>query len=317
MGDATQPSTQPYTDPRREGLNNSGLNDQDVSDILCILHPSSPHAYAAVAATAKRNSQHILQKDELEYDSLGPASTQSSDIALRMSSTVKDPLLGFSFGRNSSKSDIILVQDDREKRVSNVHFRIYMKEDGILMLQDTSTNGTFVNDNIVKKDQKDGAPATQMLVNGSIIFVPIRVPHMGAKFIVRFPSRDGYQAEYMRNIHRYFDRIRQETGTVAGPTGKMNGHQLSLFSQEPCHTHGMHWNGGHLYNVTGQVGKGAFATVYKLATKNDGAVYACKEIDTRRLIKNNTTDQKVDNEMRIMSNLNHVSKLSFIFLDEN
>lgn len=63
--EATQESTQPCTDPRRIGRNNSGLLEEDVSDIICILHPTSLAAHDAVAATASLAPQHILQKDEL------------------------------------------------------------------------------------------------------------------------------------------------------------------------------------------------------------------------------------------------------------
>ena len=61
-----------------------------------------------------------------------------------------------------------------------------------------------------------------------------------------------------------------------------------------------------MYNVTGQIGKGAFATVYKVATKQHGTVYAAKELDKRRFMKNGILDQKVDNEMTIMRDLKHV-----------
>ena len=43
--------------------------------------------------------------------------------------------------------------------------------------------------------------------------------------------------------------------------------------------HGMGWDGGLKYNVIGSVGKGAFATVYKLATVAEGTVFAAKELE--------------------------------------
>ena len=68
-----------------------------------------------------------------------------------------------------------------------------------------------------------------------------------------------------------------------------------------------------MYNVTGQVGKGAFATVYKLATKQHGVVYAAKELDKRCFMRNGVLDQKVDNELKIMRGLSHVKTPSFLF----
>lgn len=67
------------------------------------------------------------------------------------------------------------------------------------------------------------------------------------------------------------------------------------------------WKGGSKYNRVGQIGKGAFATVYKMTAKLDGTPFAAKELEKRRFMKNGVLDQKVDMEMRIMSRINHVS----------
>ncbi|KMP01398.1 calcium/calmodulin-dependent protein kinase type IV [Coccidioides immitis RMSCC 2394] len=311
MDDATQPSTQPYTDPRRRGLNNSGLDQQDIADIICILHPGSIAAHTAVAATAKRSSQHILQQDDgLEYDTGDTFSVEPNrDIALRFSSEVKNLSSGFYFGRNTSRCDIVLSPDDSEKKISNTHFRIYLKPDGILMLEDISTNGTIVDDAQIRRDRKGGAPTTQMLVHGSIIQVIGNETSCGIKFIVRIPSRDEFQAQYNQNLVQYLNRIRQATKKPEGDQ-RRDVHDF-IIPQQICNSHGMRWNGGSKYNVTGQIGKGAFATVYKLATKNDGALFACKELDKRRLMKNNVLDQKVDSEMRIMRDLEHPNIVRF------
>ncbi|EEP76508.1 predicted protein [Uncinocarpus reesii 1704] len=313
MDDATQPATQPYTDPRRRGLNNSGLDQQEITDILCILHPNSIAAHTAVATTARRNPQHILRSDDddgLEYDSDDTSPIESSrDIALRFSSHVKDPSVGFSFGRSAPRCDIILTPNDNEKRISNSHFRIYLKPDGILMLEDISMNGTIVDNTIIRKDKRGGAPTTQMLIHGSIIQVVGSDVSASIKFIVRVPSRDEYQAQYNQNLLQYLDRVRQATKKPEGEPRR--DLQNFMIPQQISNFHGMRWNGGPKYNVAGQIGKGAFATVYKLATKNDGALFACKELDKRRLMKNNILDHKVDSEMRIMKGLEHPNIVQF------
>ena len=66
------------------------------------------------------------------------------------------------------------------------------------------------------------------------------------------------------------------------------------------------WRGGPRYNKVGTIGKGAFATVYKLTAKYDGVPYAAKELEKRRFMKNGVLDQKVDNEMKIMQRIKHV-----------
>ncbi|KAK2764548.1 hypothetical protein FQN54_009243 [Arachnomyces sp. PD_36] len=308
---ATQPSTQPYADPRRVGYNNSGLNEQDVADVICILHPSSVPAHNAVATTAQRSPQHILQDTDLEYDfsdrlSPGP----NRDVALRLSSPVKDPTMGFCFGRNPDRCDVMLTADDSEKKVSNVHFRIYLKEDGILMLHDLSTNGTVVDDTRLWKKGNPDSPSTQMLQTGSVIQVVGSDASTEIKFIVRIPPREGYDRQYMQNLVQYFYRVQKLTekanpkyGTL--PVRKNPQSQFIVPPAPSGNTHGMHWSGGSEYNVTGQIGKGAFATVYRLATKKDGIVYAAKELDKRKFMKNGILDLKVENEMKIMKCLRH------------
>lgn len=70
----------------------------------------------------------------------------------------------------------------------------------------------------------------------------------------------------------------------------------------------MHWNGGEKYNVAGYIGKGAFAMVYKLATIDSGKVFAVKELEKRKFMKNGILDHKVNNELKIIRKLRHVSQ---------
>jgi serine/threonine protein kinase len=66
------------------------------------------------------------------------------------------------------------------------------------------------------------------------------------------------------------------------------------------------WKGGSKYNKTNVIGKGAFATVYKVTTKFSGDPYAAKELEKRRFMKNGILNQKVDMEMTIMRKIRHV-----------
>ncbi|OQE26868.1 hypothetical protein PENSTE_c005G01772 [Penicillium steckii] len=303
--EATQESTQPCADPRRMGLNNSGLQEQDLADIICILHPNSPAAHNAVAATAACGNQHILQKDILDYET---SDTAALDVALRLSSDVHDLGSGFCFGRNRARCDILLAGDDEAKRVSNNHFRIHLTGDGIIMLQDTSTNGTIVDNCRLRKNQKENS---RMLTNGSVIQV-ITGNHSSdeVRFVVRIPAREGFNMQYNQNIVHYFERLQRVVAGAAHKKTPHSSHQPMLSSS--VNTYGMHWEGGAMYNVTGQIGKGAFATVYKLATKQHGAIFAAKELDKRRFMKNGILDQKVDNEMKIMRDLTHPNIVQYI-----
>ncbi|KAL3497129.1 kinase-like domain-containing protein [Aspergillus germanicus] len=297
--EATQESTQPCTDPRRGGLNNSGLEGQDLEDVICILHPSSPAALEAVAATAHVAPWHILQQDMVHGGSL--------DIALRLSSKVKDSNMGFCFGRTLGRSDILLAADSTSRRISNTHFRIYLTEQSILMLEDMSTNGTIVDDFRLRKREKDNS---RMLVHGSVIQVVNGENSKDeVKFVVRVPSRDGHSDTFNKNLEEYIDdHVQEKPPGAVRPARRLP----STHSLQSWNTFGMHWSGGPTYNVTGQIGKGAFAVVYKLATKQHGHVFACKELDKRRFMKNGVLDQKVDNEMRIMKDLKHPNIVQFI-----
>lgn len=67
------------------------------------------------------------------------------------------------------------------------------------------------------------------------------------------------------------------------------------------------WSGSEKYHRLGEIGKGAFATVYKVTDKYNGIPYAAKELDKRKFMKNGVLDQKVENEMIIMQRVQHVS----------
>ncbi|PYH47988.1 serine/threonine-protein kinase [Aspergillus saccharolyticus JOP 1030-1] len=306
--EATQESTQPCTDPRRAGYNNSGLFEDDMTDIICILHPNSPAAHEAVAATARQSPQHILQRHALDYEC---SDTAALDFALRLSSQVRDPCAGFYFGRNPSRSDLLLTAQGDMGKISNTHYRIFLTEDGIIMLEDISTNGTIVDNSRLRKTQKE---RSRMLVNGSVIQVMNGENASDeVRFIVRIPSRDGYMMQYTENIVRYFERISKLQPQQAGKMAR--NHRATpapALQMSGSNTYGMHWSGGSTYNVTGQIGKGAFATVYKLATKQHGTVYAAKELDKRRFMKNGILDKKVDNEMQIMRDLKHPNIVQYI-----
>ncbi|KZF23697.1 Pkinase-domain-containing protein [Xylona heveae TC161] len=346
--DATQPATQPILDPRRIGRNNSGLSEEDLSDVICILHPTTAAAIQAVALTAKHAPQHLLQQsgedegDDFELgedgvvrkkakdgQSLAPPKAVQKDIALRMSSSVRNPSMGFLFGRNPARCDIVLDASPT-KKVSNCHFRIYLNSAGILMLQDTSTNGTTVNDTLLMgkpETRRYNCPPTQMLENGSRVGILANSSDDEIRFIVRIPSREGHHLEeYGRKFHKYLANIVQleaaKRGTAPateqgrhpqpGDAAKQAMMPPSLGSMQGPVTHGCHWNGGDRYNIVQYLGKGAFAIVYKLATKLDGEIFAAKEIEKRRVMRNGNLDHKVTNEMTIMKSIRHPNIVQYI-----
>lgn len=102
----------------------------------------------------------------------------------------------------------------------------------------------------------------------------------------------------------------EPTQGVRAATRPIRGSPLKLLpetTQDNVERLPREWTGSNKYNRVGQIGKGAFATVYKVTSKFDGKPYAAKELDKRKFMKNGVLDQKVENEMNIMQKIEHVS----------
>ena len=243
----TQPATQQMLDPRRLGHNGSGLDDKDVADVLAILHPTSPGAYKIVEDAAERRPQHV--KFHNPYDSYDdefanieeqetiiidrpshrslPPSKKGNDLALRMSSRLMNPSLGFVFGRNAGSSDIIFGQDSG-KRISNQHFRIFINSNGILMLEDMSTNGTVVDD-VLLKNRDPKFSKTRTLSSGSIICVHSNQDAEMIKFMVQIPSRVTHLDRFQENMRAFLAKCAVDADTGKGQSSPIfNGKTTKL-----------------------------------------------------------------------------------------
>lgn len=227
---ATQPTTQPQLDGRCLGM--SRLSKQDEGDIVAILHPTSPAAHIAVNLTAQISPQHIHQNHDDSFvaeggdidseEALTPRNAQ--DIALRLSSRVNDIRLGFVFGRNVHKSDILLVREERKEdrgedhnntihAISNKHFRIFINRNGILMLEDTSTNGTLVDDVVLHghraQAQKEHSQPRITLHPGAMIQIRTPGSEDSIRFIVGIPTRYYGDSKYNENLYGYLACVGQ------------------------------------------------------------------------------------------------------------
>ncbi|GJC99632.1 meiosis-specific serine threonine-protein kinase mek1 [Colletotrichum higginsianum] len=311
-GDGSQPT---------QGKQNSGFSDEDISDIICILYPHSEFARREVHRIAREHSQHVVgreeadavepdyeQEDRADQFQLTPPNIEHA-IILRLSAKTKDPLHGFMFGRNVSRCDICFANDPM-KRLSNIHFRIYVNEYGVVMLEDQSTNGTFVEGTLLRakpKNANDKCDTKRVLSHGSKVKVLMHNEQHDLEFLVRIPKRVGeYEMAYTGKLQQYFAkletlRVNHNETVVPGPGGHDN---VDRFPRD--------WDGSGKYNRVGQIGKGAFAVVYKVTSKFDGVPYAAKELEKRRFIKNGILDQKVENEMRIMQRVQHPNIVRYI-----
>ena len=350
-------ATQAVLDPRRVGKQNSGFSDEDVSDIICLLVPYSDPARQLVLQMAHDDSPHIISseaaagivepnyklEDEASRFNLAPADGQHA-IALRLSSQTKNPLMGFTFGRNLARCDVHFAYDPL-RRLSNAHFRIYVNAYGLVMLEDQSTNGTIVDTEVVSA--KAGPKRSKMMLqSGSRVSVLLSYNEEEIKFLVRIPHRAGqYDKAYTSKVKEYFarlellepDHIRTVGPDRTGPVRRLHYPQATLRrlltrcqpdifasphrpAKHPARKVALptssdqgplarEWDGAGKYNKVGTIGKGAFAVVYKVTSKFDGNPYAAKELDKKRFVKNGVLDQKIDNEMKIMQRVRHVSFL--------
>ena len=235
---ATQAATQPFLDRRRQG-NTSELSEEDVCDVLCTLHPTSRSAIRAVELMADYTPQHILlnknpsrtsrddngtitesstrsgtaspcasMRDEQAHESKPQGASESNGravaIALRLSSKLHDPCLGFTFGRSALRSDI-LIGGPEEIMISTRHFRIYLNSAGIPMLEDTSKNGTFVESVPLRANPAyPEAEKRRMLNHGVTIQVMLNSQDTNVEesmtFIVKMPKRGDAEDRWIDKI---------------------------------------------------------------------------------------------------------------------
>jgi pSer/pThr/pTyr-binding forkhead associated (FHA) protein len=354
-------ATQNALDPRRLGQQNSGFSDEDIADIVCLLYPNSENASLEVQrmAHAPEYRHHITGrytadaiKADLEQEDSAREFGRTRGIGdhaivLRLSSTVKRPQLGFTFGRNSNRCDICFMNDPA-RRLSNIHFRIYANKHGIVMLEDQSTNGTIVDDVLLKKRDHRGM-TTRTLQSGSTIKIFMEQNVKDLTFIVRIPRREGELEEaYNRNLKAYLRRFQNPSEDLdrtigPGPSGHVSGSYRQLFfaiAKRPQvnlftppfprqqredtveeitqHAPGAErppreWRGGEKYNRVRELGRGAFATVYLVTSKYNGLPYAAKELDKRKFMKNGVLDHKVENELKIMQAVRHVRIMLLLY----
>ncbi|KAB5580937.1 hypothetical protein GE09DRAFT_456974 [Coniochaeta sp. 2T2.1] len=349
--EATQQATQAVLDPRRIGQQNSGFSDEDLADIICILVPNSNRTRSEAYEVTRESAHHLVgpDSDDDALESLGDdeeidldSSSRSRKrdhrkyaIALRFSAQVKEPLMGFTFGRNPARCDICFTNDPA-RRLSNVHFRIYYNEYGTLMLEDVSTNGTIVGRDLLR-GRND---ARRLLINGTNIEVLSHVDSNDLKFIVRIPKREGEHADaFNRNRQAYMSRLAALRHNANATITPGNQGPVDLFPaklpnlpsprrRERQMPHGIvlpnertqdnyeriarDWTESERYHRVEKIGQGAFATVYKVTDKYNGVPYAAKELDKRKFMKNGVLDQKVESEMNIMQRVKHPNIVGYI-----
>jgi hypothetical protein len=356
--EATQQATQPL--PGHEGEPPS--NATDYTGVLCLLHPASTQACAAVEHLSRQQPTHVLKvpgelkkkgdgsdtaipeangedEDEPATQLATPGQVQSDvglDIALRLSPGPKDPTLGFVFGRNPHRCDIVIGETQMSRRISNTHFRIFQNPKGVLMLEDFSMNGTWVDGvKLGGKNPPDGGHGngnTHALFAGSIIYMAPGEEIM--RFLVKIPSQSGSRicsAGGTPGISFGIDpgpaplpttpRLPHLRGNKKYPPSPGNNKNLAAIRRggAPLRDDEKHssvaittdpgWDGGGTYKIMEIIGAGAFATVKRAVIKKTGEVFAVKMIQKRAFANqaNGGKTSGMRKEVEILQKLNHVS----------
>lgn len=340
--EATQPCTQPLGSALQKNI-------YDTTGVLCVLFPTTQSARATVhrLLNGKRDFvfvQHAVPafapnissattSDELLEDS-EPQQTQVAEalsIALRFNPGPVNIENGFCFGR-SPGGDIILGDSQTSRRVSKIHFSIFVNEQHVLMLQDHSTNGTWVdgvylgpvghNNHGTKPPNEH--PQSRQLSNGSEIYLLKGSRDKEIRFMVRIPKSDGSGFIGDGDDFSSFDPNNvYNTAHTAGPTAYLNHILTHRQGKEPTEGNGTfvpqhgplslaqpsckRWIGAPKFHLLDTIGTGAFATVQKAVRRQNGEEVAIKILARRTFAKNNVEGQSYKKEVEILEQLKHVS----------
>ncbi|CAI4038913.1 hypothetical protein SMKI_06G2650 [Saccharomyces mikatae IFO 1815] len=171
-------------------------------------------------------------------------------------------------------------------RLSNKHFQILLGEDGNLLLNDISTNGTWLN------GQKAEKNSNQLLSQGDEITVGVGVESDILSLVIFINDK------FRQNLEQNkVDRIRsnlKNKSKIASP-----GLASSTASAIMTHKTGIFRDFSIIDEVVGQ---GAFATVKKAIERTTGKTFAVKIISKRKVIGNM---DGVTRELEVLQKLNH------------
>ncbi|TGZ80084.1 Pkinase-domain-containing protein [Ascodesmis nigricans] len=359
----TQLATQQL--PDHNGIAPSELTGQDYSNVIAFLHPCSTAAHVVVRLSSKRNPNMVAKLPTPEDKELPDnseikenAATHNGaataiDLVLKKYPGPKDPSIGFLFGRNQMKCDVHLGDViPNQLRISNQHFRIYVNAKGAVMLEDMSTNGTYVDGKLIGKAGVLGTK--RVLSAGSTIHIcpsgPGCVDEL-IRFVVRIPKTSGRGFQSVRppgetgplvgidpgTPHPMTPPAQTRPGLLRSPqTNLANARRNPRLPQDmslhnnsprvmprranpPMDTHNPYqpihtqWAGHMDYSMSEQIGKGAFASVCMAYERRTGEAVAVKVIAKRTFANNIGTDRAgVKKEVDILERLVHPNIVRYI-----
>ncbi|CAI4052781.1 hypothetical protein N7582_005559 [Saccharomyces uvarum] len=171
-------------------------------------------------------------------------------------------------------------------RLSNKHFQILLGEDGNLLLNDVSTNGTWLNGQKVEKNNN------QLLSQGDEITVGVGVESDILSLVV-FINDKFRQSLEQNKVDRKRSNLKNASKTTSP------GLTSSTPSVVAAHKTGIFKDFSIIDEVVGQ---GAFATVKKAIERTTGKTFAVKIISKRKVIGNM---DGVTRELEVLQKLHH------------
>lgn len=332
---------------------NAEISRDDETDILCILRPTSVEAWRTVTLVTETTPQHILQNEVISqictfqgsgivknpsyarmpsphtglmdhFHMHGTSFEYASDIALRLSSELKDRHRGFVFGRSQSKCDI-LMPSTAGNFISGVHFRVFVNEEGLTMLENISGNGTLVDGHFLRANSEDpNIRSTRMIISGSLIQVFCDNRKTTIRFLVSVPERKFLKAEWEQRLAEYVNYLEQpQSGESALPQAAQNTANLFRpLGQGTCSDavqHDLDWNRDNNYHLLQHIGKGSYGDVYKIAQMATGTVYAMKQIAKPNFRQTESFEKDIEilaKEISLMQSIHHVRSANFQFEQE-
>lgn len=315
----------PANDIVTADTNTNEINDNDKKNINenLVTQPTQQ----ATQATQKNGVERFTQ-DKLDDNIVCRIICTSGEVPIRdlradfeqVSREISSVKHKWSFGRNAHAVDFHL---GNIARLSNVHFYIWLGEDGNLMIRDNSTNGTWCNGSRLERGQN------YMLSQGDEITVGFYVSEDVLSFIV-FVNENYKKKLQLYEINERERQREVEDGNkkkrtfvemdlegknadlntrVALPHGSKSGDEHGAMqvrtSYKNGHAHDTRLTGIHKdFSVQDEVvGQGAFATVKKAIERSTGRTFAVKIINKRKLI--GTKLDGVQRELEVLKILKH------------
>ncbi|CCD25028.1 serine/threonine/tyrosine protein kinase RAD53 NDAI_0E02110 [Naumovozyma dairenensis CBS 421] len=192
----------------------------------------------------------------------------------------------WTFGRNANIVDYHLGDISR---LSNKHFQILLGEDGNLLIKDTSTNGTWLNGDRLRKDKN------QLLSQGDEITVGVGVKDDILSLVLFINEK--FKKALMERKHHGVSTLNSNSNSNSNSEDS----KKSIDSiGEDAKFQGIFKD----YEIQDEVvGQGAFATVKKAVERSTGKTFAVKIISKRKVMGSNMDG--VSRELEVLQRLDH------------